>query len=135
VQFGCATNTTMFMQTWKPHVLPRAYCWVQNVVWYLSCRHLSFGYPPSILTTYKSKAINRNIRMLMNNYCARRKRSKIKWRRNLLVKNGHDISPIMGKSVASYWICRSWEVTVPDLIVISRNWKGYPMVNRVEWYG
>jgi hypothetical protein len=44
--------------------------------------------------------------MLMKNYCAMRKQSKNKVKK-VLVKNGNDIIPIMGKSVISYWICRS----------------------------
>jgi hypothetical protein len=36
------------------------------------------GCPPSTLTTYVSKDLNRNIRMLMENYRAMRKRSEIK---------------------------------------------------------
>jgi hypothetical protein len=40
---------------------------------------------------------------------------------NLLVKDGHDISVIMGKSLASIWNYRSDRVTVPDLVVHGRN--------------
>jgi hypothetical protein len=40
---------------------------------------------------------------------------------NLLVKNGHDITVIIGKLVASIWICRPERVTIPDLVVLRRN--------------
>jgi hypothetical protein len=39
---------------------------------------------------------------------------------NLLVKDGHDISVITGKSLASIWICQSDRVIVPDLVVRGR---------------
>jgi hypothetical protein len=54
-----------------------------NVVSSLSNRHLSFGRPPTILTTYVSKALNQNIRMLMENYSAMDRPSKTK------MKNEH----------------------------------------------
>jgi hypothetical protein len=41
------------------------------------------GCPPSTLTTYVSKDLNRNIRMLMENYRAMRKRSEIKVKKGI----------------------------------------------------
>jgi hypothetical protein len=42
---------------------------------------------------------------------------KQKWRMNLIVKDSHDLTVIMGPSLASSWICGPIGVKVPDLIV------------------
>jgi hypothetical protein len=44
---------------------------------------LPFGCPPSTLTMYVSKALNKNIRMLVKNYRATRKRLKTKVNKEL----------------------------------------------------
>jgi hypothetical protein len=48
---------------------------MQNIVQCLSFRCPRSGCPPSTLTTYVSKSLNRNICMLMENYGAMKKRS------------------------------------------------------------
>jgi hypothetical protein len=56
---------------------------MQNVVWYLNFRRLPCGCPPSTLIMYVSKVINRNICMLMENYCAMRKPLETKVKKEL----------------------------------------------------
>jgi hypothetical protein len=74
---------------------------MQNVVSCLSFRCLPCGCPSSTLTTYVSKALNKNNHMLMQNYCAMRKQLETKVKK---FKNKNYITPITGKSVASFLI-------------------------------
>jgi hypothetical protein len=111
----------MFKQTYKLHVLSGYFCWTQNVVCCLSFQCPCCGCPTT-LTTYVSKALNRNICMLMKDYRAMRK-----WSRN-------GITPIKGKSVVSYWIYRPWRVTIQIwsyMIEICRVNQWLPMLNDI----
>ncbi len=54
---------------------------------------------------------------------------KITWRRNLLIMNGSDISPIRVKSFTNYWIYRPWGVALPDLVKIDRVTQWLPVLN------
>jgi hypothetical protein len=45
---------------------------------------LTFGCPPSTLTTYVSKALNKNIRMLIENYRAMKKQIETKVKKELI---------------------------------------------------
>jgi hypothetical protein len=65
-------------------VLPGDYCLTQKVVQCLIFRHLPCGCPTSTLTTYVSKGLNRNIRMLIENYHAIRKRSETNVKKELI---------------------------------------------------
>jgi hypothetical protein len=56
---------------------------MQNVVLCLSFLRLPFRCLPSTLTMYVSKALNRNIRMLIENYRAMMKQSKTKVKKEL----------------------------------------------------
>jgi hypothetical protein len=82
-QFGYAPHATMLMQTKKPLVPLRGCCLMHNVVWCFSFHCLPCWYPPSTLTMYVSKVINKNICMLVENYRAMRKRSETKVKKEL----------------------------------------------------